>query len=206
MAAQMAGESGNLAGVRAAFWPSSEVRQPQQCTQWYMIVVRPNHEMDAADSFRRQGIRCYWPNYERWVTTIDRRFGRRQRRVSFVAIVPGTLFSPSGEIGDLATVIERTLGALSIARTFSGHPIMLHEDDIQVIRKIEVGLNTPEPSAKMPHKFKVGDRVRFIDDDLNRWPPGKVERCGREGRMSVEVALMGRITTVVIYPHQIERV
>jgi len=53
--------------------------------------------------------------------------------------------------------------------------------------------------------IKTSEKVRLVDDDLHRWPPGKVARCGQEGRISIEVELMGRIAMVVVYPRQIER-
>src|SRR5271157_6565119 len=31
--------------------------------QWCMVGVRPGKEPECCDSFRRQGLRCYWPNY-----------------------------------------------------------------------------------------------------------------------------------------------
>jgi transcription antitermination factor NusG len=170
-----------------------------------MILVRASQEMGVADSFRRQGIRVYWPNYEKYITVSVRQSRTHRERVIFSPIIPGYLFTPTDECGDLPRLIERTIGAISVALTFSGEPLLLREDDIQIIRKIEAGLNTPSPLSKSLHKFKVGDKVRFVDDDLGRWPPGRVSRCSQEGRISIEVALMGRIATVVVFPHQIAR-
>jgi hypothetical protein len=47
--------------------------------------------------------------------------------------------------------------------------------------------------------------VRFVDDTLNRWPPGRVAGSINDGRISIEVEVMGRIVPFMVFPHQIER-
>lgn len=197
------GQTGNLEQVRKATTPEEPIKQPFPFKHWYMIVVRPGHDQEAADSFRRNGVRAYWPNYERFQTL--RRLGRPERHLVLTPIIPGYLFSPAGVIArDFEDLIDRIVGVVKIVRTFSGSPLFLTEVDIEIIRRIEAGLNTPEPTRSV-HNYKTGQRVRFIDDLVGRWPPGKISRLARDGRISVEVELMGRKVAVIVFPHQIER-
>ncbi|MGH6878782.1 MAG: transcription termination/antitermination protein NusG [Rhizomicrobium sp.] len=201
----MANEAGgNLSRVKQALEPTiEETRQPRPFSEWYMVVVRPNHEQQAADSFRRANVRAYWPNYEHFQTVRDR--GNKPRRIMVLSgIMPGYVFSPRSPMQDFGTLIERIVGVVKIVRTFSGDPLLLKESDIHTIRRIEAGLNTPSP-AKSIHNFKTGEKVRFIDDLLGRWPPGRISKVARNGRISAEVELMGRKVTAIILPHQIER-
>jgi hypothetical protein len=73
-----------------------------------------------------------------------------------------------------------------------------------VIRSIEATMNTPKPRKSL-HHFKTGDKVRFTDDLLNRWPPGRVAGSINDGRISVEVEVTGRIVPFQVFPHRIER-
>jgi transcription antitermination factor NusG len=100
-------------------------------------------------------------------------------------------------------VIERITDVVNVVRTYSGDLSMLRQSDIDTIRDIERGLNTPK-LGKSLHHFKTGDKVRFTDDLLNRWPPGRVAGSINDGRISVEVEVMGRVVPFQVYPHQIE--
>jgi hypothetical protein len=64
-------------------------------------------------------------------------------------------------------------------------------------------MNTPTP-GKALHNFKSGDKVRFRDDLLNRWPPGRIAGALQDGRISVEIEVMGRLVPFHVFPHQIE--
>jgi transcription antitermination factor NusG len=197
--------TGNMAQVRAALEPTvEEIRQPHPFTRWYMALARPNHEQEAADSFRRNNVRAYWPNYERMQTVRRRGDNRPELRLILTAIVPGYVFSPGSPLEDFENLIERISGIINVVRTFSGSPLMLDEPDIAIIRRIEAGLNTPEP-ARSVHTFKTGEKVRFIDDLVGRWPKGKIVKLARDGRISTETELMGRKVVVIAFPHQIER-
>jgi hypothetical protein len=81
---------------------------------------------------------------------------------------------------------------------------MLMEEDIDVIRSIERGMNTPVP-GKALHSFKTGDKVRFKDDEVNRWPSGRIAGSIGDGRVIVEIDMMGRIVPTHVFPYQIER-
>jgi transcription antitermination factor NusG len=213
-----ANDSGNLQQVRDALEPPTEprVKQPFPFRDWYMAIVRPNHEQDAADSFRRNNVRAYWPNYER-IQTLRRRSNgyKPEIRLILTSIIPGYVFVPTtgdGAAEDMQMLIERISGAINIARTYSGDPLLLREADIVTIRGIEAGLNTPAPvkpvhpvPVKPVHNFKNGEKVRFTDDIMGRWPIGRIVSLARDGRIGVEVSLMRRKVVVTVFPHQIER-
>jgi transcription antitermination factor NusG len=175
-------------------------------TQWCMVLVRPSEAENARDCMRRMGVGVYWPNYPRFVTTGDRRVGRRRSRMHLSAVVPGALFSPARFTPIFWQAIDLAPGVFNVARSHDGNVILLDDVDIVIIHKIEQGLNTPPPPMKYTHNFKSGEKVKFVDDELTRWGTGKVARLLKDGRISVEVPLMGRMTAVIVYPTQISRV
>ena len=165
--------------------------------QWCMLLVEPGKEQDARDSFHRYGVRAYWPNYYSFFRpTLPLRERRRR------SVIPGYLFVPAPPIWD---IVERIPGVLNAVLNYSGDPATLKDADIDVIRSIEAGMNTPIPGRTL-HNFKGGDKVGFIDDNTQRWPPGRFRGSSNDGRITVEIGVMGRLVPFVVFPHQIKRV
>jgi len=203
----MATENGNMDQVRSALQGITGITPKPIITgpDYYLVIVRPGHEFDSVDSFRRNSVPAYWPNYEVLTSTRQRRNGHPVRRVHRVGILPGYVFSPGDATRDFEGLLKRIVGVIDFARKFSGNPLMVNESDIAIIRRIEVGLNTPIP-GKSPHKFKIGEKVRFADDVSYRWAPGRIIDLSQGGRIAVEVEMMGRKVKMTVLPYQIERV
>jgi len=170
----------------------------------YFVVARMNHEHGTVDSLRRNGVGAYFPSFEQLVPVKDNMTGQLSRRVKRVGILPGYVFATPPLHIDFEMLLRHIVGAFDIARTFSGKPLFIGEDDLQIIRRIEIGLNTPS-QVKVGHKLKIGNRVRFGDDLVGRWPPGRVEKLAPDGRIGVEVELMGRKVLIWALSSQIER-
>jgi transcription antitermination factor NusG len=168
-----------------------------QPLEWCLIAVPFNRQLDWCNNFRRFGLRCYCPNY----INFGRRLPRRKRGIQL--LIPGYLFSTGFKEPAFWEVVKHGRGMVNVVRTFSGQILLLHNDDVLVIRKIEAGLNTPTPGKSL-HNFKTGEKVRFSGDLLGRWPSGTVAYPD-DGRIIVEVELMGRAVPFTVYPHQIER-
>lgn len=166
--------------------------------EWCMIAVRPGKEPESCDSFRRRKVRCYWPNY---CTFEGRLF--RGRRDNYRSMIPGYLFSPFPLSQAFWDVVEAHVGVVGPVRTYSGDIMVIKNADIEVIRKIEAGQNTPMPGKSL-HNYKTGQKVRFSDDLLSRWPPGRVAKLADDGRIVIDVEVMGRIVPFQVFPHQIE--
>lgn len=167
----------------------------------YLVMVRTSRELDAVDSFRRNRIPAYWPSYEGLVPTRQRVNGHPVCRRRRIGIIPCYIM-PEAIPGALG--LDAIVAAIDYVRTFDGSPLRIHDADIQIIRRIEVGLNTPKP-GNAEHAFRVGEKVRFADDLMGRWPPGKIIKLAQEGRIIVEVDMMGRKLPITVFPHQIER-
>lgn len=167
----------------------------------YLVMIRNSREGEAVDSYRRSNIGAYWPTYEELRPTKSKANGHPVCRKRRMAIIPGYIF-PEVVPGSLD--LDRIIGAIDYVRRFSGDPLLINDDDVQIIRHIETGLNTPKPQGS-EHTFKVGEKVRFLDDLIGRWPTGKIIKLAQDGRISVEVSLMGRKLPITVFPHQIER-
>ena len=170
----------------------------------YLVVARMNRELDTVDSFRRNAVPAYWPSYEQLVVVRRRQHGCLTRQRRRVGIIPGYVFADVDPQRDFEMLLGRIVGALDVVRTYSGGPLRISDEDIRIIRRIEIGLNTPRP-VKIVHDFKRGEKVSFIDDLIGRWPPGVIEKLAPDGRIGVEVELMGRKVPITVLPHQIER-
>lgn len=199
-------KSGNLEQVRDALQGiTGIVAKPQaRGPDWYLVMARVNRELDTVDSFRRNAVSCWWPNYEELVIINRTENGRKVRRLRRVGIIPGYVFSNAQACGDVTSLLRDIVGAIDVAKTFSGVPLLISDADAQIISRIEIGLNTPRPE-KTIHNFKKGEKVSFRDDLVGRWPPGKIIKLAPDGRISVEIDLMGRKVPVTVLPHQIER-
>lgn len=173
---------------------------------WVALLTRPSKEQDAADWCKYAHLFAFWPCYSDQVRHGYRRAaGRASRSPRMRAVIPGYLFVAvkQGSMVSPFAVIGQAPGIIGYMRDPSGHPALLGEADIETIRRIEGGLNLPY-DPKTSHKFKPGQKVRFCDDLMGRWPAGTVDRIAPDGRISVDVSLLGRIVPVTVYPHQIE--
>jgi transcription antitermination factor NusG len=177
---------------------------PVRSQDSYFVVARMNHEHETVDSLRRNRVGAYFPSFEQ-VTWGKDRGGASIRRVKRVGILPGYVFATPSLRIDFELLLRHIVGAFDVARTFSGKPLFICEDDLQIIRRIEIGLNTPREPEKTVHAFKVGQKVKFLDDLVGRWPSGRVEKLASEGRIGVEVELMGRKVLIWALSSQIER-
>jgi transcription antitermination factor NusG len=198
-------EKGNMEQVRDALVGITGVAKapPIIGPNRYLVVVRNNHEFDSVDSFRRNMIPAYWASYEELLPSKKVQNGTTGRSVRRVGILPGLIFVPVDAAPDMQGLLHRIVGAIDFHRTYSGAPFVVEDADVRTIQRIEAGLNTP--SKIVTHKFKVGEKVRFTDDLDCRWPPGKIIKLAREGRIIVEVDAMGRKMPITVFPFQIEK-
>ena len=199
-------DKGNMETVRDALSGITGVKlspDRDEGADWFMVVVRSNYHLDAVDGLRRQGLRAYWPSYEKVVASKRMIAGRHASRSQRFGILPYVL-SPCEPAIDL-TALERVSAIMDIVRTYSGSPLLLRDRDMTIIRRIDVTMNTPKPEATL-HNFKTGHKVKFKDDLAGQWPPGLIIKIAKEGRISVEVNMMGRKVPITVFPHQIERI
>lgn len=171
----------------------------------YFVIARMNHEQETVDSLRRNRVGAYFPSFENVTWVKDRMTGSSVRKVKRIGILPGYVFATPPAHIDFELLLRHIVGAFDLARSFSGNPLFIGEDDLQIIRRIEIGLNTPREPEKAVHAFKIGQRVKFVDDLVGRWPAGRVEKLAQDGRIGVEVELMGRKVLIWALPSQIER-
>ena len=167
---------------------------------WRAMLVYSTRERGAADWLKRDNVWAYWPNYANQVSA-----GKGRRRQELCAVIPGYLFVAfHPESDDPYGLVNKTPGIYGFLRESSGHALTIRDEDIEIIRKIEGGLNLPI-DQKTAHRFKTGDKVRFCDDVYHRWPPGKVARLAERGQIVVEVQMLGRVVPISVFAHQIER-
>jgi len=171
--------------------------------QWCMLLVRPGKEWDARDAFRQYRMRAYWPHYQSFFRPRNAPL-RQWRTTDLRAVIPGYLFVVPDPIKTFWDVVQRNKGILNVVLRFSGEVATLKDADIDVIRAIERRMQTPVPGRAL-HNFKTGDKVRFVDDTLGRWPPGRIASAASDGKITVDVEVMNRVVPFQVFPHQIER-
>jgi len=184
---------------------AASVSEPYPVVDWCMVLVRPGYEQDCRDSLRRRGVGAWWPNFSKEIGFKDRQTGKRGVRRMLVPVLPGVLFCPARMSEAFWQAIDLAPGAINVARKFNTDVILLSDLDIVLIHKIEQGLNVSTP-PKSDHSYVVGDKVRFIDDELRRFGTGEVIECHRDGRMRVDINMFGRVTPWTIASWQVEPV
>jgi transcription antitermination factor NusG len=177
---------------------------PASVADWCMILAKSPQEQQARDSLRRMGVGAWWPNYKREVASIDRQTGKRYTRLVLSGILPGVILSPARADDRFWHAIDRAPGVMNVVRKASGDFLLLDDLDIVIIHKIESGQNRAVTSAEKAHTFKKGDKVKFVDDILGRFPAGFVEKCRRDGHIEVDVNMMGCVRTVTVLAFQLE--
>lgn len=169
---------------------------------WFALTVRPGREQDAADWLKHSQVHAYWPCYTRQFPSGQRAPNGRARTVArLCAVIPGYLFMASRPEADPWPVVHQAPGISGYLRDATGDAASVSNEDIEVIRQIEAGMNLPPP-PKHIHQFKIGMKVRFIDLP---WRPGRVIRLADAGEIGVETQLLGQAVTVRVRPHQIVR-
>lgn len=190
----------DLASMGAAVW--ADVPRQSQSRSWCWLRVQWGKEQRAAYYLKESRVPCYWPNYPVQIT-VTRRAKNRWRQERLRPLIAGTLFVNVDEAKcEPWPVIDTTPGITGIVRAPDGYPLMVPQADIARIREIEAKENTPLPYAI--HAFKLGQKVRFTEDTHSQWPPGIVARLYKNGRIGVDVTVLGRVALFDVHPHQIE--
>ncbi len=184
---------------------ASTAPAPMPTTDWCMVLVRPGYEQDCRDSLRRRGVGAWWPNFSKEIGFKDRQTGKRGVRRALIPVLPGVLLCPARLSEAFWHAIDMAPGAINVARKFNTEVILLSDLDIVLIHKIEQGLNISDP-PKSAHSYVVGDKVRFVDDELRRFGSGQVIECHRDGRLRVDINMLGRVTPWIIAAWQVEPV
>jgi transcription antitermination factor NusG len=180
--------------------------QAEEPRVWIALTAWSNREQESADWLRRASLCAYWANFIRQVPCgRGGAGGRGGRRARLSSVIPGIIFAAArpGTTIDPWPIVHRTPCITGYLRDGAGRAASVTNDDIEIIRRIEGGLNLPPP-AKAALRFKVGEKVQFVDDLFGRWPPGKVKQVAKDGRISVDVPMLGRVVAIWVYPHQIE--
>lgn len=173
---------------------------------WTALIARPSKEQDAADWLKNAGLLAYWPCFVDQIRHHQQRAaGRAKRFPRYKSVIVGYIFMAVrvGDNTDPWNIVRETPGIISFVRNAEGNAARMAEEDIAVIRRIEGGLNLPI-NPKTAHVFKCGDKVHFVDDLYGRWPNGVVFRLAENGRIIVNVPLLGQVVPIEVFPHQIE--
>lgn len=178
---------------------------PAPGCDWCMILVRPGAEQEARDSLRRRGVGAWWPNYNR---EIKGRTGPRQalgHRTLWLPVLPGVILSPARFTETFWRALDESVGVINVARKYNSDVVLLCDVDIVLVHKIEAGLNRGVKPVS-DHPYRVGDKVRLVDDDLRRWPVGKVIRARKGEGLEIEINILGALRTMRVAVDQIEPV
>lgn len=186
-------EGAGLIGVSADVPLSYE--EPRH---WHVLVAIPQQERKAADWLKAARLSVYFPNS---VKQVCNRRGLRRSVLS--ALVPGYLFLAVRPGTDLNGIVERIPGLAGYLRDEASNPAVMREKALDKIRELEATHYVPE-TGKIAHAFKVGQRVRVMNDVYLGWR-GPILSLAQDGRISVEVNLLGRKVPVWVVPSQIER-
>ncbi len=196
-------DKGNLEGAFGSI--GTIIPLPDPVREMVMMLVKPGMEREARDAMRRRGVGAWWPNYPREVGAKDRETGKRFKRLIWNGVLPGVVLCKARLDKCFWEALDHAPGAMNVVRKSNTDVVLLSETDIALIHKIEEGLNKTL-AVKGGHSYAVGDNVRIVADDLRRMGIGNVVRCAKDGIVTVEVNMFGRLTPWDFLPEQIEPV
>lgn len=167
--------SGSPAAGRDPFNPN---------TDWYALLVRPQHERSVAQALAAKNIEAWAPTRR-----VRRAWSDRMRELE-TPLFPGYVFSRFVREQRRATL--ETPGVLRIV-SFNGSPAAIDEAEISAIRRaLDAGL-APRPCEA----WRAGQRVR-IDQGPLAGTLGVLQRESGEARLVLEVTLLQRAVSVEI--------
>lgn len=168
------------------------------CT-WYALMT--DSEKKACIWLRKRQYEPYWARYMGPVKVNRHRTMSRWR-----SVLPGYLFLPIPMGRDPNwRLIEESPGIRSVMRQGNFEPVRISSRDIDEIRRIEGAMNASEIAAREGIPFKVGQKVRVINDTLGF--EGTVIKLDTKRKITIEVpSLFGRVTKIMLPVSEIEAI
>jgi transcription antitermination factor NusG len=169
---------------------------------WIALLTQPSSERKACIWLRRRQFEPYWPRYKGQI-----KLSRHRRAIRWRGVIPGYLFLPIVDIDNMNwPLLDRAPGIHGKITNGEGYAKRLTQSDIDDIQKIEAALNSSELCAAEGIPFKVGQRVRPVDDMFGNWE-GSITRIDNRRQIAIEVpGLFGRTTVVMFSAEKLEAV
>lgn len=170
---------------------------------WYILLVEPNGEGRSATRLRRFKMPTYWPSYSSLVV-----HRRGKRRLKQLAMIPGYLFLPVSPFRDDGwDIIHKQVDSIrGFLRDGYRMPAVLGANEMQDLMCAEARLNSPIPDAIQAHKFKVGDRVRYVGNVYWQWE-GLIAALAKDGKAAIDgIPMLGSPTRIWVRASEIEAV
>jgi transcriptional antiterminator NusG len=203
-------------GKWGQLWPIPVPERTEPCPgggggdpAWHIALTGGVKEATAEEMLIYRGFEVYRPTF---ITSVRQNyFKRRNVRRSFF---PGYIFVRFDEtdLGWKRIYAVRGIGGM-IERSFE-RPAIVPERAIAIVRDKEAELQALfEVSAakaskkaggrgKIAMPFKVGDAVE-VDDEVWRYQVGRIEKLDDRGRITVLMALFGRVTPIEVSVNQV---
>ena len=157
---------------------------------WFALYTAPRHEKSVADQINRRGISCFLPLYRS-----VRRWKDRRKELAMV-LFPGYVFVRMFP-QDRLHVLQLP-GAVRLV-TFSGQPVALPEQEIELLRSRLSGTCLMEPHPYL----RVGRRVRVRSGPLQGLE-GIIVRMKDRCRLVFSIDLIMRSVAVEVDDDEVE--
>ena len=166
---------------------------------WYVLLTGSSVEWRTAERLERRGYAPYWPHFPGRV----RHRGHHSRPV-LRSVMPGYLLLniAAGRAPDWPHIID-TVGVRDVLRYADHTPILMRAHEVETIRHIEEALNASPIAAASGIPFKVGDQVRLLAELYAGWQ-GPILAMDKAGRITLEIALLGRHVRMIVPASAIE--
>jgi transcription antitermination factor NusG len=159
---------------------------------WYALYTAPRHEKSVADQMNRRGILCFLPLYRSM-----RRWKDRRKELAMV-LFPGYVFVRVA-VQDRLQVLQLP-GAVRLV-TFNGRPVVLPEQEIELLRSCLSGTHVMEPHPYL----RVGRRIRVRSGPLQGLE-GIIVRMKDRCRLVFSIDLIMRSVAVEMNEEEVELV
>jgi len=157
---------------------------PNAVRPWYVLMVKPQHEMAVAEQLRAKDVEEYLPLY-----TIKRRWRDRTATLS-LPLFPRYVFCRSA-FEDRLKVLQ-LLSVTSIV-SFGGKPSPVSNEEIETIKAM---VSSGRPLRPWP-RVRLGERVRICEGSLDGLE-GILVREKSGYRVVINVDVLNRAVAVEI--------
>lgn len=171
----------------------------------YAYRVYPGREAKVMSLFETYGLDGYAPTMpKRQLVTQRSRWNDAERRVARnvrVRVFPGLVFVPDATVRSLG--LKPSLSGMIDLLMFGDWIATLDDQWSNKLISIVQIANTPRSERKA--LFDVGDQVAIVDGPFRGFR-GEIDALDSKGRLSVGIAMFGRLQPVKLTEEQIEPV
>lgn len=163
--------------------------------KWYTIKVQSNREKNVSEKLKTDMMREFGEEVEFMIPKKSYLAVKNGKKIVKEQILyPGYLFVQTTSPDRVSYLIKSTNGASTIIKNSQGVPQALRQSEVEAMMETEVV--TPKIDKVKINLFNLNDLVEINDGPFAGFKGSIVSMDADKGKVSVEVKIFGRPTSV----------